>query len=65
MTESNSQVPWSDEQWDRVKRAIQEEANRARVAATFLQLFGPLPPSADFVRRRKKKSQIEQSDNDC
>ena len=53
MTESNSQVPWSDEQWDRVKRAIQEEASRARVAATFLQLFGPLPASADFVRREE------------
>jgi uncharacterized linocin/CFP29 family protein len=53
MTESNSQVPWSDEQWDRVKRAIQEEADRARVAATFLQLFGPLPASADFVRREE------------
>jgi uncharacterized linocin/CFP29 family protein len=55
MTESNSQVPWSDEQWDRVKRAIQEEANRARVAATFLQLFGPLPASADFVRKEEIK----------
>jgi uncharacterized linocin/CFP29 family protein len=53
MTDSNSQVPWSDEQWDRVKRAIQEEANRARVAATFLPLFGPLPASADFVRREE------------
>jgi uncharacterized linocin/CFP29 family protein len=51
MTDNNSQVPWSDEQWDRVKRAILEEANRSRVAATFLQLFGPLPASADFVRR--------------
>jgi uncharacterized linocin/CFP29 family protein len=53
MTDNNSQVPWSDEQWDRVKRAIQEEANRSRVAATFLQLFGPLPASADFVRREE------------
>jgi uncharacterized linocin/CFP29 family protein len=55
MTDSNSQVPWSDEQWDRVKRAIQDEANRARVAATFLQLFGPLPASADFVRSEEIK----------
>jgi uncharacterized linocin/CFP29 family protein len=55
MTESNPQVPWSDEQWDRVKRAIQEEASRARVAATFLQLFGPLPASADFVRSEEIK----------
>ena len=50
MTECNLQVPWSDEQWDRVKRAVQEEASRTRVAATFLPLFGPLPASTDFVR---------------
>jgi len=51
MTQSNSQVPWTDEQWARVNQVIQEEANRARVAATFLPLYGPLPPDADFVRR--------------
>src|SRR6266567_1142328 len=50
MTQDNSQVPWTDEQWARVNKVIQEEANRARVAATFLPLFGPLPPEADFVR---------------
>jgi uncharacterized linocin/CFP29 family protein len=50
MTQDNSQVPWTDEQWARVNQVIQEEANRARVAATFLPLFGPLPPEADFVR---------------
>ena len=66
MTESNPQVPWSDEQWDRVKRAIQEEASRARVAATFLQLFGPLPASADFVRSEEIKigNQITIADTD-
>ena len=58
MAESDPQVPWSDEQWDRVKRAIQEEASRARVAATFLQSFGPLPASADFVRSEEIKSAI-------
>jgi uncharacterized linocin/CFP29 family protein len=66
MTEGNPQVPWSDEQWDRVKRAIQEEASRARVAATFLQLFGPLPASADFVRSEEIKigNQIAIADTD-
>jgi uncharacterized linocin/CFP29 family protein len=44
------QVPWTDEQWARVNAAIQEEAARARVAAKFLPLIGPLPPDADFVR---------------
>lgn len=50
MTQNNPQVPWTDEQWARVNQVIQEEAHRARVAATFLPLFGPLPPDADFVR---------------
>jgi uncharacterized linocin/CFP29 family protein len=51
MSDSDSQVPWTDEQWARVNQVIQEEARRARVAATFLPLFGPLQPSADFVRK--------------
>jgi uncharacterized linocin/CFP29 family protein len=45
------QVPWTDEQWARVNAVIQEEAARARVAARFLPLVGPLPPDTDFVRR--------------
>jgi len=44
------QVPWTDEQWARVNQVIQEEASRARVAATFLPLIGPLPGNTDFVR---------------
>ena len=44
------QVPWTDEQWARVNATIQEEAARARVAATFLPLVGPLSPDTDFVR---------------
>jgi Encapsulating protein for peroxidase len=43
-------VPWTDEQWARVNQVIQEEAGRARLAASFLPLFGPLEASADFVR---------------
>jgi uncharacterized linocin/CFP29 family protein len=50
MTTDNPQVPWTDEQWARVNQVIQEEASRARVAATFLPLVGPLPPDSDFVR---------------
>ncbi len=48
--QSNPQVPWTEEQWARVNQAIQEEAQRARVAAKFLPLYGPLPPDTDFVR---------------
>jgi Encapsulating protein for peroxidase len=45
------QVPWTDEQWARVNQVVQEEAQRARTAATFLPLYGPLPASVDFVRK--------------
>ena len=48
--QSNPQVPWTEEQWARVNQAIQEEAQRARVAAKVLPLYGPLPESADFAR---------------
>src|SRR5215510_1058922 len=50
MTANNSQLPWTDEQWARVNQVIQEEASRARVAASFLPLVGPLPADTDFVR---------------
>ena len=36
---NDPQVPWTDEQWARVNQVIQEEAKRARVAATFLPLI--------------------------
>ena len=50
MTTDNPQVPWTDEQWARVNKVVQEEASRARMAATFLPLLGPLPGDTDFVR---------------
>ena len=53
MTTDNPQVPWTDEQWARVNKAVQEEASRARVAATFLPLLGPLPGDTDFVRKER------------
>ena len=55
MTQSNPQVPWTDEQWARVNRVIQEEAQRARVAANFLPLYGPLSADTDFVREETIK----------
>ena len=49
MTYDNAQITWTDEQWARVRQVIQQEASRARVAATFLPLYGPLPADTDFV----------------
>ena len=59
MTQCDPQVPWTDEQWARVNQVIQEEASRARVAATFLPMIGPLPADTDFVR--DEKSQFAQT----
>ena len=47
---NDPQVPWTDEQWARVNQVVQEEAKRARIAATFLPLYGPLDADADYVR---------------
>jgi uncharacterized linocin/CFP29 family protein len=46
-----SPITWTDEQWARVTDTIQQEASRARVAATFLPLYGPLPPDTDYVAK--------------
>jgi uncharacterized linocin/CFP29 family protein len=50
---NNPEVPWTDEQWARVNQVIQEEAGRARVAASFLPLYGPLPSDTDFIRKEE------------
>ncbi len=52
MTQCHPQVPWTDEQWALVTQAIQDEASRSRVAASFVPLDGPLPPDTDFVRKQ-------------
>jgi uncharacterized linocin/CFP29 family protein len=43
------QLPWSDEQWAAVQRTVQDSARKARVAASFLPLVGPLPPGQASV----------------
>jgi uncharacterized linocin/CFP29 family protein len=50
MAHDHPQIPWTQDQWARIEDVIQQEAKSARVAASFLPLFGPLPPDADFVR---------------
>jgi len=55
MASNDPQVPWSDEQWARVTQAVQKEAARSRVAASFLPLVGPLPPDTDFIKKGELK----------
>lgn len=40
---------WSEDQWNRVRQIVHDEALRARVAASFLPLFGPLPSDTQSV----------------
>lgn len=40
---------WTDDEWNRVRQTVHDEAMRARVAAQFLPLFGPLPADTRMV----------------
>jgi uncharacterized linocin/CFP29 family protein len=44
-------VPWSQAQWERVRQVVAAEAQKSRVAASFLPLYGPLSGDSDFVRQ--------------
>jgi uncharacterized linocin/CFP29 family protein len=45
------EVPWSQAQWERVRQVVTAEAQKSRVAASFLPLYGPLSGDSDFVRQ--------------
>jgi uncharacterized linocin/CFP29 family protein len=45
----NSQVGWTDAQWNRVQQAVTEEWQRVRVAGSFLPPYDGLPPSTQVV----------------
>ena len=53
MAEGNEQLQWSDDQWNRVRQVVYEEARRARVAGNVLPLFGPLGADARYVTEEK------------
>ena len=40
---------WTDAQWDDIRRVVHDEAMRARVAASFLPLYGPLGDDVQTV----------------
>jgi uncharacterized linocin/CFP29 family protein len=42
-------LPWTDEQWSMLHQLVQDTARKARVAASFLPIEGPLPPGQEFV----------------
>jgi uncharacterized linocin/CFP29 family protein len=42
MNERVAELPWTDEQWSRIARAVSEAAQQARVTAKFLPIYGPI-----------------------
>ena len=60
MTENSSQVPWTDEQWDRVKQVIQEEASRSTRGGDLLAFVRATPPRLGL---RESETMNSQSDN--
>jgi uncharacterized linocin/CFP29 family protein len=49
MSEYSDQVCWTEDQWSLVRKTVAEEAQKARVAAQFLPLYGPVDPTAVAV----------------
>lgn len=49
MADSNMQLQWTEDQWNRVRQVVYEEARKARVAGNVLPLYGPLEADARFV----------------
>jgi hypothetical protein len=49
MNEQTNYPNWTDEQWRRVNDLVATEADKARVAARFLPLYGPVDPSVVAV----------------
>jgi uncharacterized linocin/CFP29 family protein len=45
MSDDSASLPWTAEQWAAIRSVVQESARRARVASSFLPLYGPLPRS--------------------
>lgn len=42
----DAQDPWTEAQWTRVQETVRDEAKKARVAASFMPVQGPLPDDA-------------------
>ncbi len=62
MADSNTQLHWTDEQWNKVRQVVYEEARKARVAGNFLPLYGPLDPDATYVTRESLLEPNERND---
>lgn len=50
---ADSQLGWSEAQWEKVNNAVTEAFAKASVAGAFLPCYGPLADSAEYVRDEK------------
>lgn len=58
MSDSGKPMEWSAQQWQTVQQAVYEEARKARVAARFLPLYGPVPADAETVPSERLKEDV-------
>ena len=66
MADSNVQLQWTADQWNRIRQVVYEEARAARVAGNFLPLYGPLDPDAAYVSKEELNEpghDVERDDN--
>ncbi len=55
----NTQVDWTNEQWNQVKQVVLDEATKVSVAGSFLPCCGPLERSATVVRAEKLTDDLQ------
>lgn len=53
MSDSGKPTEWTAQQWQTVQQTVYEEARKARVAARFLPLYGPVAADAETVPAEK------------
>src|SRR5689334_22572478 len=50
MTDMNTAgLDWTEEQWNKISKTLCDEARRARVAASFLPIYGPLDSATTAI----------------
>jgi uncharacterized linocin/CFP29 family protein len=50
------QDPWTEAHWTRIQETVRDEAKKARVAASFMPLHGPLPDDAQTAPLQRLQS---------
>lgn len=61
---SEQDLGWTGDQWERIRQAVHDEALRARVAASFLPLYGPLPGGTETVPKNLLGTGVEETSKD-